>query len=150
MELFYFMVCTQAKDLISSSTTGIIKHCKDNIICTSSQYTQPRRVDVCVLFYKANFSLSSSCLPVAWLKSDEVTKDTYLFPPPTKPQACVGRGRKEGERLLRVDEYWKDLGLSLLKLDYLSLLVQPVVWLTDSRAGVQTQQPLWGKIYHGL
>lgn len=54
------------------------------------------------------------------------------------------------EHSLEVDEYSKDLGLSLLKLDYCFLLVQPVVWPTDNRAGVQTQQPLWEKIYHGL
>lgn len=44
----------------------------------------------------------------------------------------------QGEHLLKADAYRKDLGLSLLKLDYCFLLVQPVVWLNDNRAGGQT------------
>lgn len=70
----------------------------------------------------------------------------HIYTPHTKPQACVGKGGKETEHLLREDAYWKDLGMSLLKLDYCFLPVQPVVWLTDNRAGVQTEQSVWEKI----
>lgn len=51
--------------------------------------------------------------------------------------------------LLREDEYRKDLGLSLLKLDYCFLPVQPVVWRTDKIGGIHTEQ-LVQEIYHGL
>lgn len=48
------------------------------------------------------------------------------------PQHVLGDSGEREEALLDFDGYRKDLGLSLLKLDYCFL---PVVWLTDSMVG---------------
>lgn len=73
---------------------------------------------------------------------NEVAKNKCCLTLCSEPKAFLERSRKAREPLLVQDEYKT---VCPLKVDYCFLLVQPVVWLTDNKAGVQTRQPLWGE-----